>query len=176
MKPITCTESEALLMKHMDGIITSDERAQLHHHIETCHSCMEYYMEYDQAMEYSAQPTAIWQQAPDNFTSNVMAKVKAELSHAPEKIAAASPANQKTLYTTIGASSIFMGIILAIAIFAGLDANINNFIHSLQNVTFAIDGALATGALILAIIISALLVVLQNPLQNPQNHKEQATA
>ena len=170
---IHCTDAEHLLLKHMEGTITQAERQQLHSHTANCPACLEYYLAYDEAMEYAASPVVSWQLAPDHFTAGVMAKV----ASTPEKAVAKG---HSMLRYIIGGGSVAIGIILYLAIafdlpdmafqvadlfhtgWTGLNARIDGLAVSLQNPTFAIDGHLASAALLFSLIASVVLVALQN--------------
>lgn len=72
-----CQNAEILILKHMENTISKKEAECLHSHILSCNTCREYYLSFDEIMEYAATPSAIWEDAPQNFSASVMAGVAA---------------------------------------------------------------------------------------------------
>lgn len=70
-----CAEADLLMMKYMDGEITSQEAEKLNEHILTCKKCEEAFFIYDgMVAEMSSMPQF---DAPEGFENAVMAKISA---------------------------------------------------------------------------------------------------
>ena len=69
-----CDKIELLMMKHMDGALTEDEKERLEKHIRSCEKCGEDFLIYEEIQNGLPEPMIF---APDNFETLVMEKINA---------------------------------------------------------------------------------------------------
>jgi len=74
MQNMDCAQAEVAVLKHMEQTISTQDAQRLAQHVKHCQSCKEYYLAFDEIMEYASAETD-WQEAPEGFTATVMASV-----------------------------------------------------------------------------------------------------
>ena len=178
---MTCEQAETAMLAHMETTISLKDARRLAAHVESCETCREYYLAFDETMEYAASAEADWLEAPQGFTASVMAAVQHMPVYAkPEVVEKIRSRGQATLHILWGVSAILFGIAL---FFAFNPQQFTNLIHSypvLHSVTdFFSNAAAAFGqgvenalnahtmesgigiaALLFTLVLGSLLVVL----------------
>jgi len=177
---MTCSQAETAMLQHMETTISLKDAHRLAQHVQECASCLEYYLAFDETMEYAAMETD-WQEAPESFTAAVMTEVHHMPVHTkPEVVEAIKRNGLVTLHILWGASAILFGIALFFAFnpdrFTNLVSsypifdNIATFItgigtslsQALSNMQYGhtIESSLGVAALLFVLILCSLLVVL----------------
>ena len=186
---ISCQQAELFMTKHMDMIIAADEASKLLDHVQSCESCREQYLMFDQVMELAASPDVIVT-APDNFTAAVMAEVNKMPAYSPvaqvvEKANVAATTSGWEIATRIilWASPVLFAIILLaihnpaivqavteahpiaesiVGAIVGFGLGFSNFItEATQNATLSVNNAFGVTALAFVLLLGSILVVLQ---------------
>ncbi|MCL2287059.1 MAG: hypothetical protein FWC32_11945 [Firmicutes bacterium] len=177
---ITCAKAEIAMLSHMEGTLSSEDAQILAQHVEKCELCREYYLAFDEVMEYAASDEADWQEAPANFTATVMAEVNKMSLYTKPAVEAIRRKGMATLHILWGVSAILLGVALFfafnpqhlatltssypifdnIAVFlAGAATPLDQVLYStMQNHT--IESSLGIAALLFVLILGSLLVVL----------------
>jgi len=113
-----CEQSEILMLKHMEKTISAEDTIKLAGHVQDCQSCREYYLAFDEAMEAMgdfATAHIELDQAPDNFTANVMVQVRKMPAAVTPAIATARQRGRVALYAFWGVSVIIVAVALVLA-------------------------------------------------------------
>ena len=106
-----CSKANELMMKYMDGAISTQEAERLHKHIEQCEDCKADFLIYDEIV--TGFSTLDETPAPDGFTEAVMAKIESlETESASAK---ASVKADNILVTVWGIFSVLFGLGFALA-------------------------------------------------------------
>ena len=179
---MNCDFAETLIMKHMECTITEDESKALYAHTLECENCKEYYLAFDEVMEFAANDNTLWIEAPVNFTANVMA----EVTKAPIYAKAAQPEVEKArsqmmFHILWGVSAIMLGVALffvynpahfdglierlpalasASAWVSSVWAAISGGMDRVMQNNMTIESNLGVTALLIVLIIASLLVAL----------------
>ena len=74
-----CKNFEILMMRHFEKTIAPSDACELAKHVLICENCRELYLTFDEAMSTDLS------EAPKNFTSSVMEKVRAEKPYVAAK-------------------------------------------------------------------------------------------
>jgi len=188
---MTCPQAETAMLQHMETTISLKDAHRLAHHVQECESCREYYLAFDEIMEYAAaeaEASAYWQETPESFTAAVMTKVHRMPVHSkPEVVEEIKRSGLVTLHILWGASAILFGIALFFAFNPDSFTTLINSFPIFDNiVTFAanigaslslmlgnmrynhtIESSLGIAALLFVLILGSLLVVL---------HKDERTS
>jgi len=177
---MTCAQAEIAMLQHMETTISLKDAHRLAQHVQECESCLEYYLAFDETMEYAAAETD-WQEAPESFTAAVMEKVHHMPVHIkPEVVAEIKRSGLATLHILWGASAILFGIALFFAFnpdsfrnlinsypvfdsittfITGIGASFSLMLSNMQY-NHTIEGSLGIAALLFVLILGSLLVVL----------------
>ena len=196
MTMTNCEQIEVLMLKHMEKTISAQDAAKLAGHVQDCQSCREYYLAFDEAMEaMDGFATAKFEidQAPDNFTANIMAQVRKVPAHVTPAIATARQKGRVALYAFWGVSAIIVAVALVLAynphylinladaypIFEGAAAAMQQAISAfgqvpewLMNDTDIIAHTFGVAALAFVLVLGMLLVVLHKD----ESHKKGSAA
>lgn len=184
MTMTNCEQIEVLMLKHMEKTISAEDAAELAGHVQDCQSCREYYLAFDEAMEamdgFATAKIEI-DQAPDNFTANVMAQVRKTPACVTPAIATARQKGRVALYAFWGVSAIIVAVALVLAynphylinladaypIFEGAAAAMQQAVSAfgqvpewLMNDTDVMAHAFGVAALAFVLVLGMLLVVL----------------
>lgn len=79
-----CNHAQKLMMKYMDGLLSSEEAEKLNAHIRICPNCRSEFFVYDSIMENAEMIAHEKITAPEGFEKAVIAKIQAE--KAPEYV------------------------------------------------------------------------------------------
>ena len=180
-EPMTCAEAETAMLAHMETTIALKDAHRLAAHVETCELCREYYLAFDETMEYAASAEAQWLEAPESFTANIMAAVQHMPVYAkPEVVEKIRNRGVATLRILWGVSAILFGIALFFAFnpyqlanliasypvldsiamfFSSIGAAFDQALRSAAN-THSIEGTIGIAALLFVLVLGSLLVVL----------------
>jgi hypothetical protein len=183
-KLMNCSGAEVAIMQHMEKIISASDAKELAAHVLECERCREYYLAFDETMEYAASAEAKWYEAPANFSAAVMAKVNAFVSPKPA-VEAIRRKGRLTLYILWGISAVLFGVALFFAFNPELFTNLANSYQlfsiiesaltniraiigqitesAMRNTSF-VESGFGIAALLFTLLLGALLFVL---------HKEQ---
>ena len=191
---MNCLQAETAMMEHMEQIIPAEDKLRLAQHVQECESCREYYLAFDEVMEYAASEEADWQEAPEGFAASVMTEIRKEAAYVqkvePEVAVVAEIRRRYTvaLHILWGFSVILLGVTLYFVYNPEQFANLASNSALLTSVSTAVAGAwasvsglidrvmqnpqtiennLAVAALLFVLVLGSLLVVL---------HKEEGTA
>ena len=180
-EPMTCAEAEIAMLAHMETTISLKDARRLAEHVETCELCREYYLAFDEVMEYAASAEASWHEAPEGFTAAVMAEVEyTPVCAKPEVVEKIRRRGLATLHILWGVSAVLFGIALFLALnpqqftslvtyypvfnsiasfFSGVAASFAGFMDSAQHV-HTIESSLGVAALLFVLVLGSLLAVL----------------
>jgi len=184
---MTCSQAEIAMLQHMETTISLKDARRLAQHVQECQSCREYYLAFDETMEYAAAEID-WKEAPESFTAAVMAAVHHMPIHSkPEVVEEIKRNGLVTLHILWGASAILFGIALffafnpdsftslinsfpifdSIATFiTGIGASLSQALGNMRY-NHTIESSLGIAALLFVLILGSLLVVL---------HKDERTS
>ena len=169
-----CKVSDMLIMKYIDGEISGTEAAMLNAHILECEACKKEFYFYDNMVKgFDTLPEI---EAPKNFETEVMAKIKA-LDHSY----AEAPRTERRLLVTIAAIfSVIIGggialyafrepiIRIALGTFLGAEAYdklldvsdfVGEFMIMIRNTVFGVLSASSLAATIFMGVIALIVVV-----------------
>jgi len=166
-----CKQSEIAMMQHMENTITPQTAKDLAKHVLSCKNCREYYIAFDEAMEFSLDENFAMVEAPTDLTKNIMNAIKKDPLY--------TQSGQKLLHVLWGFSAILMGIgiylvfnPMLLAELAGypIVSAINNtltnlgqgFANALQPLVMdaTLNNSLGIAALFFACMLGGLLTVL----------------
>jgi hypothetical protein len=74
-----CKQADIAMMQHMEKTISPADARDLAKHILRCENCREYFLAFDEAMDYMSEMDSVEVElieAPANFTMSVMEKVR----------------------------------------------------------------------------------------------------
>jgi len=128
---MNCELAEILVMKHMEQTILPGEKEVLHTHMTECDSCREYYLAFDEVLEYAANENTLWIETPANFTANVMGEIKkAQPALENEKVRSSIG-----LHILWGASAILLGVALFFMYNPAYFTNLTELFPTLANIS-----------------------------------------
>jgi len=181
----------------MEKTISAEDAVKLAQHVQDCQSCREYYLAFDEAMEAMdsfATADIELEQAPDNFTANIMAQISKMPAYVTPAIVTARQRGRVALYAFWGVSAIMVAVALVLAynphylidlahtypIFEGVVAAMQNIGSSFGQVpewlisdTAVMTHSLGVAALAFVLVLGMLLVVLH---KDESRSKGSATA
>jgi len=182
-EPMTCSQAEIAVLSHMEKTISLEDAHKLVQHMQECESCREYYLAFDEIMEYAASAETDWQEAPAGFTAAIMAEVNnmpVYVKHEQPIAAEIRSRGLATLHILWGISAILMGVVLFFAFnpdhftnltntypifdriatfISGMGASFSQMLDSMQS-THTIESSLGIAALLFTLLLGSLLVIL----------------
>jgi len=179
---MNCAEAEIAVLKHMEQTISVEDAQRLAMHVQGCPPCKEYYLAFDEIMEYASSETD-WQQAPEDFTAAVMANVgKIYVEQTQPQIS--EEINRRVnyvLHVLWGMGAILLGVAFFFvynpehfaslverspnlasisAAVAGVWASISQWIDGIMQSQRTIETNLGIMALLFVLVLGSLLVIL----------------